>query len=269
MAPKGIYLMEVFNILYLGHDKVKPEEQHGSIRLTSSKGVQFLYDMPENDVDFSNPSIKHLDDLVVTVKGPTCYFENLKLEFDLFSNAYTGTQSINWDFEYLQEGLEVLLEEKRIQSNDGTGEISVLLGLFDNAAVADVEIKLLDNKMAGLDVYGVIVASNSLVNESKFTSVLFARKRPGKIKLGTDCVIPLSKSRVVVPLNYMLSVDISVYVNGERYVATVGLNAKHFGDSKAQASPLLQVTVKWGAEIESIYSEYDLAFPENFGHFEL
>lgn len=84
-------------MVYLGQDEVKPEEQHGSIRLTSSKGVQFLQCMPEKEVDTSTPSIKHLDDLVVTAKGPACYFKNLELEFDLFSHAYTDTQSINWD----------------------------------------------------------------------------------------------------------------------------------------------------------------------------
>lgn len=258
MAPKGIYLMEVFNMIYLGHDQVTPEEQHGTVRLTSSKGVQYLYNMPEKDVDTSNPSIKHLDDLAVTVKGPTCFFDNLVLEFDLFSSAYTDTLKINWDFEHHRNPPEVLLRQERIRSNDGTGDISVLLGLFGNAAVADLQVKLLDEKMAGLDVYGVVLASNSKLYESNCTSVLFARKPSRKIELGADGVIPLSKSRIAVPLNSVLYVDISVYVNGRRYVATLPLKAKCFGDSHAK-DPMFQLTVKWDADRESIYSKYDLA----------
>ncbi|KAL6563210.1 hypothetical protein OROHE_005797 [Orobanche hederae] len=256
--------MEAFSMVYLGHDEVMPEEQHGTIRLTSSKGVQYLYNLPEKDVDTGLPSIKNRDDIVVTVKGPTCYFENLKLEFDLFSKAYTDTLDIKWNFKHHHRNPEVLLKEKRIQSNDGTTEISVLLGLFGNAVVADLEVKLLDKNMAGLDVYGVVVASNSKLDESKCTSVLFARKPTRKIKLGTDCVIPLSKSRIAVPLDSLLYVDISLYVNGEHYVATLPLKAKHFGDSKSQESPVFQVRVEWNAETESIYSEYDLAYSKSF-----
>lgn len=264
-------------MIYLGHDLVKPSEQHGTIKLTSSKGVQYLYDIAERDVDLSNPSIKHGDDLVVTVKGPTCYIpdEYFQLQFDLFSGAFNDTTDIQWHGADLYDGTVVDLKERRIRSTDGTREISVLLGLFPSAAVANLEIKLLDN-FAGLDIYGVVVASNSKSDQSKCTSVLFAKKASRKINLGTDGVIPLSKFRVAVPLNSVLFVDMSLHVNGKHYKASYSLNAKHcgdsdgrplkaknFGDSDAQecdARPIFQVSAKWDANIESVYSEYDYQY---------
>lgn len=265
--------MEVFNIIYLGVDNVKPKDQHGSITLISDKGSQLLYSVQKNDVDTTHPTIHFKDDLVVTVKGPTCYFKNLRMGFDLFSRAYKGTLDIQWmpedyedcgDTKAILEHLdsEVVLQEKRMQSSDGTGEISILLGLFPNAAVAELKVKLLGN-FAGLDVYGVVVASNSKVDDFKGTSVLFAKKANRKINLGADGGIPLSKSCVAVPLNSVLYVHISLHVNGEHYTASVPLPAKHLGVSHAkdsESTPVFEVSVEWDAEIASIYSDYDHAY---------
>ncbi|XP_074373344.1 uncharacterized protein LOC141713705 isoform X2 [Apium graveolens] len=262
--------MEVFNMVYLGAKNVQAMDQHGFITLISDKGSQFLYSIREEHVDATQPAIRFKDDICVTVNGPTCYFKNLRMEFDLFSHAYKDTLNIRWmpedyedccDTEALLEHLpEVDLLEKRVQSRDGTREISILMGLFLNATVANVKVKLLGN-FVGLDVYGVVAASNSKVDDCKGTSVLFARKANREISLGADGLIPLSQSRVAVPLNSVLSVEISLHVNGECYRASVPVRAKYSGTSHEKDSEsVFEVSVEWDANRESVYSEYDHAY---------
>lgn len=78
------------NTKYLHHDEVKPEKKHGKIKIISGSNIQYIYNVPEVEDIVTKPSIKYKDDIAVTVKGPTSFFDVALLEFDLFSGAYKG-----------------------------------------------------------------------------------------------------------------------------------------------------------------------------------
>lgn len=256
-GPGRIPLMEVFNLIYLSHDELEPEKQCGTIKMISDGGVQFLYNV--QDIDMSKPTIKYGDDILVTVKGPTCSFMCLDMQFDMFSGAYKDSIEVEWDSNESVAD-DVLFEERRIVSRDGTGEICVMVGLFFDATVACLGVKLVDNSSA-TNVYGVILASNSKLDIPKCTSVLFEKKPDNVIQVGDDGLIPLSKSRVGVPMNSVLYVDISLNVNGVNYTASSSFDAKKTGEfSEVYSSEnrvVFQVQVTWDAKKNSIYSTYE------------
>lgn len=61
--------MDVFNIMYLGLDEIKPEKQLDCIKLITDRGFQYLYLV--DVVDIHKSSIKYGDSIPLMVKGPT------------------------------------------------------------------------------------------------------------------------------------------------------------------------------------------------------
>ncbi|KAK1394963.1 Suppressor of auxin resistance 3 [Heracleum sosnowskyi] len=254
----GFSLMEVFNIRYLGRDKVYPEEQHGTITIICDSGFhfQYLYNVP--DVDLGKPSIKYKDDIPITVKGPTTFFQDALIKFDLFSGAYKGTIEVNWH-SYMLSRAPVFFEERKIQSRDGTGAIAVLMGQFSNATIATLEVRVL-NRSAATNVYGIVVANNSKLDRANCTSVLFVRKDDYKVLVGPDGVIPLSKSCVGVPLESVLYVDFSLHVDGHLCTGTVTFDAETIGvreGCERENDPMIQVKVNWNGTRYSRDDYYD------------
>ncbi|KAK1369908.1 hypothetical protein POM88_036000 [Heracleum sosnowskyi] len=96
---KGIPLMEVFGLQYIGRARVKAENQFGTIKIISTSGEQYLYEVPEKkieDVDRTMPMLIYRDDIAVSVKAPTCCFTKLCMEFNLFSGDYKGDIKLNY-----------------------------------------------------------------------------------------------------------------------------------------------------------------------------
>lgn len=81
-----------------------------------------------------------------------------------------------------------------------------MLGFLSNATVANLEIQL--NISATSNVHGIVAARNRKLDHPTCTSVLFWKSPANRTEVGWDGVIKLSKSRVGVPLDYELYVDI-------------------------------------------------------------
>lgn len=262
---KGIPLMEVFGLLYLGHAPVTAENQSGTITIVSNRGKQYLYEVPEEeieDVDLTKATLMYKDDIPVSVKAPTCCFTKLFMNFDLFSGRYKGDIKVNVDWGFIKRcNGQVLCMEKRIISRDCTGEIAVRMGFFANATVARFNITLAD-QAAGTDAYGIVVASNSKLDYApKFASVLFVRKESDSVQLGDNGVIPLSKSLVGVPLDSFLHVDICLIINGVHFPASVKFKADTAGKTTdiVRGTPI-KVTVDWDAKEDSETAELKTIF---------
>lgn len=249
--------MEVFNIIYLGNDEIEPNKQLGTITLFHGAGVQYLYKVEK--VDSSMPPIRYGDAIDLTVKGPTSFSgeddDYAYMEFDLFSGAYKGI--VDLPCSPYDDKHEVSLGCVQLRSTDCTGHVFVNIGHFANAAIASLEVRLLDN-FAATNIYGVIFASNSKLDSSDSATVLF-RKRPGNLlNVGPDClIIPLSKSLVGVPLHSELYVELFLNVNGDNHKAIVSFDAKESGKDEicttTDMGARIHVNVTWSVDEGSIH----------------
>ncbi|XP_017259084.1 uncharacterized protein LOC108228108 [Daucus carota subsp. sativus] len=213
----GFPLLDVFNIVYLGLDEIKPEKQLGLIKLISSEGFQYLYRL--EDVDRHRPCIRYGDLIPITVRGPSFpFFDHVFIEFDLFCGAYKGKKQLHW--EPLPH--EVSVKSVFITSNDGTGQILIHMGGYANATVADLELRLLDNS-APRNVRGVVSASNSDLELDHCVNMLFMKESDNGV-VGHDGLISLSRSLIGVPLHSELNVEISLTVDGHNHTRIISFD---------------------------------------------
>ncbi|KAK1365128.1 hypothetical protein POM88_040689 [Heracleum sosnowskyi] len=168
---EGLSLMEVFRIVYMGEEQVMPNKQIGWIKIKTDDRFQYLYKV--EDVDPTMESIECMQDLNLTVKGPTISFSEVKIKFDLFRRgvAFKDCIWLQWD----PYPSDVRSLERRIASRDGTELISIMMGLFGNATVASLEVKL-KHYSAATTVYGLVCASNSKLDIPMARSMLFLKK---------------------------------------------------------------------------------------------
>lgn len=243
---KGITLVEVFNIIYLGADEVPPEKQLGTISIESNHR-QYLYKV--DTVDMKRPSIKFGDPITVTMEAPIIGYVDYDIVFNLFCGAYTGRVEIEWPEEYQYDfPYEALSYEDRIKSDDGTGQICVQSGVFANATIANVEIKL--GKCGFANVHGYVMASNSRLDLPTRASILFWMKTDNGIQV-RDGLIPLSKSRVGVPLDSEFYLAISLVCDNEDFTTKVTLIPEEAGIWEGIfCNNKLQVRVTWDATKE-------------------
>lgn len=250
----GNSLLEVFQIVYVGGDEIKPKDQNGTIKLISTHGVQYLYNAQFQPPYFV-PSLQCGDQIMVTVKSPSIRCGQHYFEFDLFHGTYKSTIDIDWEDDAIGEPT---LWNKSIESRDGTGSIAVHFGLFPYARVADIEINFLDNSIE--DAYGVVAASNSILQRDLrlCASILFSTDADYPISPKVDTQIPLSKSRVAVPLDATLYVDFLLNCDGKDYKDRLCFECQKDGHVFAvDRSQAIQVKVTWGADRDSILSTYN------------
>ncbi|KAK1368814.1 hypothetical protein POM88_034906 [Heracleum sosnowskyi] len=238
-------------MVYLGVDQVLPEKQIGVIKLVSSIGFQYLYNVQEADI--SNPSLHYGDAIPLVVKGPIFGASNeAYLEFDLFCGEYKGKMDITWRDRVADE---VSLRRVMFTSNDGTGSILVNIGTFSNARIANVEVKLLNkDKSAVANVSGVVFASNSKLEIPDCTSMLSPDN--GRLKVGFDGVISLSKSYVGVLLDSKLVLEVSLKVDGHDCTGKVSFDAREKGsyeDSIAKdKESMVYIKVTWFDDVRDL-----------------
>ncbi|KAK1363754.1 hypothetical protein POM88_039315 [Heracleum sosnowskyi] len=259
----GIALMEVFKIVYLGPDKLEPSKQLGTIKMSFDDKVLYLYKVDK--IDPSRPTIEYMDDIPLEIKSPPVDFAHVDIEVDLFNGAYKG--SINLDWEADDVSYQAESRESRIRSKHGLGEIVIVYGLFNNAAVANLEVKLLDCA-ADANVYGVVAACNSGLNSRACVSMLFAKKPGNKTQVGKHGLIPLSRSCLGVPMCSKLYVLISLHRDEVDYKAKLAFDAKTRGKDREcyeinypqgnTDTPRIQVNVTWNVKQKAIQLLYDI-----------
>lgn len=181
------------------------------------------------------------------------------LEYDLGCGVYKGKAWFEWSPRYPED---TYLGNARLRSVDGTGEISLLLGHFANATVASLKVKFLSlDKSVAAHVYGVVAASNSILDYPCCTSLLFAKDSDNGVKLGKEGVIPLLKSCVGVQRHSVFYVDVSLVVNGVNHTASFSFDIEKKKGSGLSASTknnsVIEVTVTWDANDDWIISNYD------------
>ncbi|KAK1351569.1 hypothetical protein POM88_054256 [Heracleum sosnowskyi] len=168
----------------------------------------------EMKVDETRETIKHGDEFdIMDIKGPIPVHGGC-VNFDLFCGAYKGSvYGIFSDMPYYSRH-EAISENISLDRIDGTGKVVVSMMLYPHATVARVEVMLNDSVAA--NVYGVISAINDQLVNPSASSVLFLKESEEKRKiiLGTEGLIPLSRSRVAVPVGSMLFLDFSLVVEG-------------------------------------------------------
>ncbi|KAK1400429.1 hypothetical protein POM88_000034 [Heracleum sosnowskyi] len=217
-----LYLAEVFNVIYLGPDEIKPEKQIGTIVISD---------------DYSSPHEE-------SISSEGC----LKIEVDLFCGDYKSSKCYKW-FPG-NKGLHNCPLEKRILSKDGTGEILVLYALFNNAMEAHLEIELLTNDESAINVHGVVAASTSAILQPGFSSTVFMKKPSSGMNVGHKEQIPLCRSVIAVPYESTLFLDFHLLDDDENDIVEgfVEFLAKPGSESKQRfkgAKGEIVATVTW------------------------
>lgn len=229
---KGLWLAEVFNVVYRGRDKIEPHKQIGTIKVSDDVNGHYLYKV--EDVDQRKPSLQQIDELLLS--GPTkssiSAEESLTIDVDLFGGAFKDSLYIDDcpSDDSLKTGSPL---EMKIVSEDGTGEIYVLYAVFDNAIEAQLEVKFLADDDFPIQVYGCVAASTSKIEAPGYSSMLFLERPCGKIEVGPSKLLPLSRSIVAVPLEFELLVDMHLMTGDEIdiYEDTVSFQAQRTGTS--------------------------------------
>lgn len=252
-------------MVYLGNDEIESEDQLGSILLEFDSGTKEIYH--QKMVDKSNRSINFGDTIFPTdhLMGPICSLEELDMQFNLFRGAYKGSLKVK--FQPCRD--EVWKEKRRIWSVDGTGQICVVFGGLSNATVANLKVKI---SGAG-DVHGIVAARNNQLDKLSCTSVLFWKSLSNKIDVGPDGAIPLSRSRVGVPLGSVFFVDVALYVDDIIYKDTVSFVPQIKGEKveviKFQNEEIvISVEVKWDSREKSVFSTYRSFYREPEGEYD-
>ncbi|KAK1400396.1 hypothetical protein POM88_000001 [Heracleum sosnowskyi] len=245
---QGLYLAEVFNVIYLGPDEIKPEKQIGTIVVSDVHSSQYLYQV--ESVDMNRPAIQPRDELIL--RGPDkesiSSEGRLKIEVDLFCGDYKSSICYKWfpvDKELHNSPLE-----KRILSKDGSGEILVLYALFNNAMEAHLEIELLTSDESAINVHGVVAASTSAILQPAFSSMVFMKKPSSGMNVRHKERIPLSRSVIAVPYESTLFLDFHLLDDDENDIVAgfVEFLAKPGSESKQRfkgAKGEILATVTW------------------------
>ncbi|XP_074352964.1 uncharacterized protein LOC141692126 [Apium graveolens] len=266
---EGIPLIDLFYMTYASHDVVIPEKQLGTITMIVDDIMFDLYD--EQNIDVDKPSIEFMDYIPIVGMGPIR--SELKLEFDDLFGAYEGCIEVSPEnFRY---GDDVI--EENIKSVNSNGEIDVFFGYFNNATIATLEVQLF-NMSASTTIYGVIASRNSHFEDFSHTSILFLQKpsdcievcstkreHTGAISLLKSHaekeyvgVIPLSKSRVGVPLGSVMYVDISLSCDDKDYQGTACFDAFLDGTDSQVVADCFLVKVTWNCnEFPVLEEEYN------------
>lgn len=244
---KGLWLVEVFNVVYKGKADLKPNKQIGTIKVNDGVNDQYLYKVEK--IDKRNPSIQHLDEIVLT--GPRIASisaqDSLTIDVDLFCGVYKDSFCIYPTSDSVNICSPL---ERKITSKDGKGEIYLFYAIFDKATVAHLKVKCLADGNFTAEVYGVIAASTSKIRTMESLSMLFIKKPSDKIKVGPCKIFPLSRSIVAVPLESELFLDIHLMTSDEHniYEGTVKFQAEQTGTCKKIVLGercKIQVTVTW------------------------
>lgn len=148
-------MAEVLSVIYMGNEELSPDMQLGTIVLfTEVEGTDYhiIYNVQSDDM--SRPSIKPGDELILTGPSsllPLCPYNSV--DVDIFSGAYKGILTVEVP---PSRGQSFCTIEKRLLSQDGTGELCVLFRLSYNARPAFLELNWFSH--FSVEVCGVIVA---------------------------------------------------------------------------------------------------------------
>lgn len=199
--------------MYLGTDDVEPQNQLGRIYMYSPAGILDIYNVDK--VNETMETIKQGDEFdIMDIKGPIPFHaECSSLRYDLFCGAYKGFVYERFSEQRYESSEEAYSEKIILGSIDGSGDIIVLMGFYAHATIADVEVRV--NSSDSSSVYGFVAASNNAFDTVTATSMLFNKKRHNGMTVGTDGLIPLSRTLVAVPFESVLYLDISLVVDGQ------------------------------------------------------
>ncbi|KAL8102247.1 hypothetical protein AgCh_026940 [Apium graveolens] len=252
---KGIPLLEVLNLVYMGNDEIESEDQLGSILLEFDSGSKRFY--RQNMVVKSNPSIKFGDSIFPTdnLMGPICFLTELDMQFNLFRGAYKDSLKVKFE----PVGDKVWSEKRIIWSVDGTGQICVVFGGLSNATVANLKVNI--SGARDRDVHGIVAARNNQLDTPSCTNVLFWKSLSNKIEVGSDGAIPLSRSNVGVPLGSVFFVDVALSVDGLIHRGTASFVPQIKGEKVEKITfhnkeTIISVEVKWDSREKTVFSTY-------------
>lgn len=213
----GLWLAEVFNVVYKGHDELKPIEQMGTIKVKDEVNEQFLYKVSRTEK--RRPVIQHLDEVVLT--GPRIASISAKGSLTLDVDLFHGVCKNSFHISNCRrdDSLEICSPlERKITLEDGRGDISVFYAIFDNATEAHLEVKLFADNDFTKEVCGVVAATTSKIKTREYSSLLFVKKPSDKVKVGSSKQLPLSRSIVAVPLDSELFLDIHLRTSDEHVI---------------------------------------------------
>lgn len=246
LMKKGLWLMEVFKVVYHNRFESKPNRQFGTIKIDDGVNCQYLYKV--NRMYKHKPLVQHMDELVLTGPRNASISANKSITIDV--NLFGGTYKDSF-YISTNDTLEICSPlERRIISKDGRGEIIVLYAIFNNATQAHVEVRFLAHDDFTTEIYGVVAASTSKIESSEHTSLLFAKKPSDKIKVQHCKLLPLSRSIIAVPLNSKLNLAIRMMIGDDTnlFEKIVTFQAERTGTHKQLVegkSCKIQVKVTW------------------------
>lgn len=246
---KGLWKAEVFRVVYQDADEVKPDRQIGTIRVSDGVNDHYVYNV--NKSDRRKPTIRYLDDVVLT--GPQIASISAENSFAIDVNLFNGAYK---DFFRIEDcPTDDLLKicsplQRKITSKDGSGEIAILFAIFKNATEAHVGVKLLADDDFTTGVYGAVTACTDKMKSHQHSSILFLKKPNDKIIIGHTKLFPLSRSIVAVPLEsefildmHLLTGDNDCLFKGSvKFKAERNITRKKLVDGK---NCKIQVKVTW------------------------
>lgn len=158
--------------------------------------------------------------------GPNEASIGFEPDFTLRYFLFGGIQTL-LSFEKPDDSTQLSVPLKRdFMTDDGTRLLSVLFAYFDKAVEARVKFKI-GNVTSEFDLYGVIAARTSAIEESAFSSILFFKGEDEKfqVKPGNgDDELPLCRGIVGVPFGSTLILQFGLHSDGSDIMVQVQFN---------------------------------------------
>lgn len=221
-------LAEVYRVTYAGPtDKLRglivcKDEENGNqylfkdddmvdedIDSTTLKYHNFeAYEVADMKLDLCRkPSITSLDHIIpnAPIKSSIRAKDGFSLSFYLFGVVY---ENMTIKYPYGRPEKLNTRRSKYFMSKDGFKDLNVLYAIFENAVEAHLKVTL-TNKSDQFNLYGIVAARTSAINEPAYSSLIFCKRHGERVKVsnGDDVIIPLSRDIVAVPLGYQLILE--------------------------------------------------------------
>lgn len=162
----------------------------------------------------SQPLIKHGGHIMLT--GPNLASIGFEPDFSL-SYFLVGDIRTTLTFKKPDDSKQLSVPLQRdYMTDDGTRLLSVLYAYFEKAVEAHVKFKIA-HVMSEFDLYGVIAARTSAIEDSAYSSILFFKGEDEKFQVkprNGDDELPLSRSIVGAPFGSTLILQFGLHSDG-------------------------------------------------------
>ncbi|KAF7076682.1 hypothetical protein CFC21_081295 [Triticum aestivum] len=208
----GLTLVEVIEVIVRRIDDESPGDLYGSITVDDGVGSEQVFSRDRNDIQSVSPGEQaQLTGPARAISGYDDFALNFNLmdrDSDLSPDDHVSNGALLWNSRMATNEEYDAIHSRIIHGVDGHVELRFVA--MTDAAVAKVEVVVLDSSEDALDVYGTVTATTSLEDGTQVAIKLFDVTPEHSVAVGRGSAVPLHRKVVAVPLCSSLQLGFSL-----------------------------------------------------------